>query len=133
MFSVFSNTKEKPSNQIVVLQQCAGSKFSRILFAGPKDEPLYILKPEVLSHAVNKEGLNILEWVNKNILYQLPRVKTCSDAQWIGVRIRIASNMFNKIEQEGILSKDICIEYHQRLTSNVRKILGEIYTEDLPF
>lgn len=132
MLNVFSDNK-KMSDQIRELQQCAGSEYNRLLFAGSEDEPLYILKPKVLSHAVNKKGLNIIEWVNKNILYQLPRVKTCSDAQWIGVRIRIASNMFNKIEQEGILSKDICIEYHQRLTSNVRKILGEIYTEDLPF
>ena len=133
MFSVFSNTKEKPSNQIAMLQKCAGGKLNRILFAGPEDEPLYILKPEVLSYAINKKGLNILEWVNENILYQLPRVKTYSDVQWIDVRIRIASNMFNKIEKEGILSKDICIEYHQRLITNVRKILGQIYTEDLPF
>ena len=132
MLNVFSDNK-KMSDQIRELQLCAGSMYTRLLFVGSEDEPLYILKPEVLRHPVNKEGLNILEWVNKNILYKLPRVKNCSDAQWIGVRIRIASNMFNKIEQEGILSKDICIEYHRRLTTRVRKILGEIYTEDLPF
>ena len=68
MFSVFSNTK-KPSEIIRELSLCAGSNLNRLLFSGPEDEPLYILKPEVLNYPVNKEGLNIIEWANKNILY----------------------------------------------------------------
>ncbi len=66
MFSVFSNTK-KPSEIIRELSLCAGSNLNRLLFSGPEDEPLYILKPEVLNYPVNKEGLNIIEWANKNI------------------------------------------------------------------
>jgi len=123
MFSVFSNTK-KPSDKIRELQQCAGSDYNRTLLAGPQDEPLYMLKPEIQTW---------LKWINNKILYELPKVKTAKNTQWIGVRIRIATNMLNKIEQEGILSKEICIMYHERLTSNIRKILGDIYTEDLPF
>lgn len=124
MFSVFSNTNLKPSDKIKTLQQCAGSIYTRILFAGSEDEPLYILKPKVI---------NILEWVNRRILFELPRVKNNYEAQWIGVRLRIATNLFNKMVDEGLLTKDIAIEYHQRMTSRVKEILGEIYTEDLPF
>ena len=124
MFSVFFDNRLKMSEQIKALQQCAGSDYTRTLFAGPEDEPLYILKPEVL---------HILEYVNKKILYELPRIKNCSNVQWIGVRIRIASSMLNKIEQRNILSKDICIEYHNRMTSRVREIVGAIWAEDLPF
>ena len=51
----------------------------------------------------------------------------------IAVRIRIATNMLNKLEEEGVLSKEICTKYHERFTSNVRQILEDIYTEDLPF
>ena len=110
------------SEQIRELQNCAGSIYNRMLFAGPEDEPLYILKPEVI---------DILAWVNKNILFKLPEVKTSKNAQWVGVRMRIATNMLNKVEN--ILTKDVCMIYHERMVSNIRKILGDIYTEDLPF
>lgn len=121
MFSVFSNTNLKTSDQIRELHKCAGASFTRILIAGPEDEPLHMLKISPW-----------LQWVNNRILFELPKIKD-NNAQWVGVRIRIATNMLNKIEQEGILDKEICLKYHERLTSNVRKILGEIYTEDLPF
>lgn len=124
MFSVFSNIIMKPSKQIIELQRCAGSTHTRILFAGPEDEPLYILKPKVV---------NVLMWVNRKILFELPKIKTQKDAQWIGVRIRIATNMLNKNVDEGLLPKEVAIEYHKRMTSRIREILGDIYTEDLPF
>lgn len=132
MFSVFSNTK-KPSEIIRELSLCAGSNLNRLLFSGPEDEPLYILKPEVLKYPVNKEGLNIIEWANKNILYELPKVKSYVNYSFIDVRIRIFSNMLNKLMEENILSKDICIMYHQRLILRVKEILGKIYVEELPF
>lgn len=132
MFSVFSNTK-KPSEIIRELSLCAGSNLNRLLFSGPEDEPLYILKPEVLNYPVNKEGLNIIEWANKNILYELPKVKSYVNYSFIDVRIRIFSNMLNKLMEENILSKDICIMYHQRLILRVKEILGKIYVEELPF
>lgn len=132
MFSVFSNTK-KPSEIIRELSLCAGSNLNRLLFSGPEDEPLYILKPEVLNYPVNKEGLNIIEWANKNILYELPKVKSYVNYSFIDVRIRIFSNMLNKLMEKNILSKDICIMYHQRLILRVKEILGKIYVEELPF
>lgn len=132
MFSVFSNTK-KPSEIIRELSLCAGSNLNRLLFSGPEDEPLYILKPEVLNYPINKEGLNIIEWANKNILYELPKVKSYVNYSFIDVRIRIFSNMLNKLMEKNILSKDICIMYHQRLILRVKEILGKIYIEELPF
>lgn len=132
MFSVFSNIK-KPSEIIRELSLCAGSNLNRLLFSGPEDEPLYILKPEVLNYPVNKEGLNIIEWANKNILYELPKVKSYVNYSFIDVRIRIFSNMLNKLMEKNILSKDICIMYHQRLILRVKEILGKIYVEELPF
>jgi hypothetical protein len=41
--------------------------------------------------------------------------------------------MLNKLVDDGIINKDISIAYHQRLITNVRKILSEINAEDLPF
>lgn len=123
MLNVFSDN-QKPSDQIRMLQQCAGGAFERLLFAGPEDEPLYMLKPG---------AIDLLQWVNKKILFELPKIKTPTNAQWVGVRLRIATNMLNKLEAEGILTKEISIEYHRRLVTNVRRIFGNIYAEDLPF
>lgn len=121
--SVFS-ANQKPSEKIRLLQKLAGGVFTRYLFAGKEDEPLYMLKPHVI---------DILIWTNKNILFELPRVKNCSNTQWIGVRIRIATNMLNKCVENNFIEKDTAIAYHGRLTSRIRRILGDIYTEDLPF
>lgn len=122
MFSIFSN--KKPSEKIKWLQKCAGASLTRELIAGPEDEPLYMLKPDVQTW---------LKWINNNILFKLPEIKNTNNSKWVGVRVRIATNMLNKMDEFGILDKDICLMYHERLVLRVRKILGEIYTEDLPF
>lgn len=124
MLNVFSDSKLKMSEQIQALQKCAGSCYERLLFAGPEDEPLYMLTPGVI---------DILSYINRAILFQLPRVKVCPNIQWIFVRIRIATNMLNAQVDSEAIPKEIAIVYHKRLTSRIREILGKIYTEDLPF
>ena len=124
MLNVFSDSKLKMSERIKTLQKCASSSYTQLLFAGTEDEPLYILKPK---------AIDLLRWINEKILFELPSVKNCTNAQWIEVRIRIATNRLNKLEAGGILTKEVCIEYHRRFISRIRKILGEIYVEDLPF
>ena len=124
MLNVFSDSKLKMSEQIQALQKCAGSSHTRLLFAGPEDESLYMLKPGVI---------DILDYINRAILFQLPRVKSCFNIQWIFVRIRIATNLLNAQVDSGTMPKEIAIAYHERMTSRIREILGKIYTEDLPF
>ena len=124
MFSIFSNTQKKPTEQLYELQNCAGGNYTRLLLAGPEDESLDMLKPNIIP---------ILKWINERILFELYRVKTFPNAQWIGVRIRIATNMLNKQVEAGNISKEMAITYHERLTSRIRQIVGEIWTEDLPF
>ena len=124
MLSIFSNTNKKTSDIIQELKHCSGSLFIRDLLGGPADEPLYMLKPKAIF---------VLCWINRKILFELPNIKTGKDARWIGVRIRIATGMINKLEENNIITKDTAITYHERLVKNVRRIVGEIYTEDLPF
>lgn len=122
MFSVFSQIKKtsKPSDGIRELQECAGSEFQRFLLAGPKDEPLYMMLPNIQPFLI---------WINKRILYQIPVAQKAT----IDVRLRIATSMLNNIEKNGYLPKEICILYHQRLVENVRKLQNLVYLEDLPF
>ena len=125
MLNVFSDNGTKISDQIRRLQQCAGSSYIRLLFAGPKDEPLDMLKPSVI---------DILVWVNKKILFELPQIKEYPTfIHGIDVRIRIATNMLNKEVNSGTLTKEMAMTYHERMTSRIREILSKIYVEDLPF
>jgi hypothetical protein len=120
MFSVFSNTKKKPSDIIQTLKSCAGALYTRELIAGPEDEKLWMLKPRAVYW---------LKWVNKKILFELPNI----DYRTVGVRLRIATSMLNGLEQDGIIPKDICIKYHDRLVNNVSRLVSSINTENLPF
>lgn len=125
MLNVFSDNSMKMSERIQALQKCAGSSYDRLLFAGEESEPLYMLKPELI---------NILKWTNERILFEVPKIKKSGSFPfWIGVRIRIVTNMLNKQVDSGNIPKNIGIAYHKRLTTRMRRILGEIYVEDLPF
>ena len=125
MFNVFSNIT-KMSDKIRAMQNCAGALYTMTLLRGDEDEPLYMLKPK---------AVYVLTWINKKILYELPNVKYTpgKKGKYIDVRIRIATSMLNKLVDDGIIDKNISIAYHQRLITNVRKILSEINAEDLPF
>lgn len=122
MFSVFSqiNRHLKPSKRLIMLKECVGSEYERLLLTGPEDEPLYMLKPEVQP---------FLCWINNKILYRLP----FETKPTINVRLRIATSMLNNLEKNNILSKEICILYHKRLIENVNKLQTLISLEDLPF
>lgn len=110
----------KPSEAIKMAQMCARSDLERWLIAGPEDEPLYMLKPRAMYW---------LMWINKKILYELPGM----DYRTVGVRLRIATSMLNGLEQANVLSKEICIKYHERLISNVNRLVCLLQAEDLPF
>lgn len=72
---------------------------------------------------------NILVWVNKKIILPL----NISTFQTIGVRLRIATGMLNKICAEGKISKNLCIKIHNNFIQIVNRELSAIVTEDLPF
>ena len=103
-----------------MVQQCAGALLTRVLIAGPEDEPLYMLKPQAIYW---------LQWINKKILFELPKI----DYRTVGVRLRIATSMLNGLGESNVIPKDICIKYHERLVSNVNRLVGTIRIENLPF
>lgn len=120
MFSVFSDTKMKPSEQIKRAKECAGALYTRELIAGTEDERLWMLKPEAIYW---------LKWINKKILYELPNI----DYRTVGVRLRIATSMLNSLECSGVIPKEQCMIYHDRLIENTSRWVSLLSTEDLPF
>lgn len=74
----------------------------------------------------NPELRRWLKWVNYNIVVQLG-----NDTQWtVGVKLRIATGMLNRIESLTDLEK---IQVHSNLTRNVWKEFFNIQTDLLPF
>ena len=133
MFSVFSNklirsgvlTKDfankKPSEIMKAYANSGNVLFDYALFTGIfKDEPLYILRPKAIP---------FLNWVNKNILCCI----TKDDSITVNVKLRIATGMLNKLEEQQIIPRDVCIVYHMRMVETVKSIHSEIMLEDLPF
>lgn len=125
MFSVFSDIA-KPTERINAAKNCPGALYTTMLLEDPEGED------ETLVNTSNSKISYVVTWMNKKILYELPNVKQKDDTH-IWVRVRIAISMLNKLTEEGIIEKETNIRYCLRLSTNVRKILGEIHTEDLPF
>lgn len=75
---------------------------------------------------------NWINWVNKNIILQL----WCDEEQTTLVKLRIATGMLNKINED---ERTICIspiekiQIHSNLTNNVLKEIKNIQLDDLPF
>lgn len=140
MFSIFSdyleplgvkNCKEtKPSevyNQLRIAYNQGAKGIvenARILSLGTADES------DILYEIWRNPRLHdILVWINKKIILELGQL----DYRAIDVRIRIATNMLNKLENEGYISKNFNIDVHDRFIMNVERERSAINTEDLPF
>ena len=114
--------KMKPSEIIQALSKTSWGNTYYAMLVGPEDEPLYMLKPEVM---------RVLVWINKKILFVMCE-KDCR-LETIGVRIRIATGMLNKLADNHIITKGTSLEYHKRLIENSYGVFLDIIAEDLPF
>lgn len=99
---------------------------TRIISSGTADECDYDIVYEVWR---NSRLHDILVWINTKITLELGKL----DYRAIGVRVRIATNMLNKLVNEGFLSRDLNIRIHYMLVTNVRREISAINVEDLPF
>lgn len=71
----------------------------------------------------------LIVWVNRKIVLPLD----ISDRRTIGVRLRIAIGMLNKLVYENKVTAKFAAILHDNLVSNVNAELGRILTQDLPF
>lgn len=85
---------------------------------------------EILYEIWRNEDLhNILVWVNKKIVLLLG----LADYRTIGVRMRIATGLLNKLVYDGRLSAKLNSRIHRNFVTTINGELSEINTEDLPF
>lgn len=141
MYSVFSNYLEplgvticeetKPSeiyNQLRIAynQGVKGIlESTRLVTSGREDEDY-----EIINAVWSNEDLHkIIQWINRKITL----IIGIADYRTIDVRMRIATNMMDKLVDNGSLSSTLSVVMFGNLISNVRQELGIINTEDLPF
>ena len=78
---------------------------------------------------INPDLRRIVKWVNKKLVLQLGII----DYRTIGVRLRIATGMINKLVHEKKLSEKTGMLIHFSLVSNLNREISAISTQDLPF
>ena len=79
--------------------------------------------------AINPDLRNIIKWVNEKIVLLLG----LANYQTIGVRLRIATAMINKLVFEKKLPEKTGRLIHYSLVSNLNSEISAINTQDLPF
>lgn len=77
----------------------------------------------------NDSLLDLLRWVNKKIVLTLG----VADYRTIGVRMRIATGMLNKLVYEDKISMKIGACIHNNFVTTINREISAINTEDLPF
>ena len=98
---------------------------TRLVTSGREDEDY-----EIINAVWSNEDLHkIIRWINRNITL----IIGIADYRTIDVRMRIATNMMDKLVDNGSLSSTLSVVIFGNLISNVRQELGIINTEDLPF
>lgn len=71
----------------------------------------------------------LIKWINTRIVLTLG----LADYRTIGVRMRIATGMLNKLVYDKKVSKRLAITIHDTLISNLNDEIAAINTQDLPF
>lgn len=80
-------------------------------------------------YCINSELRKTMTWITKRIFNTIGIDNYLS----IGVYLRIATSMLNKLVDDGVIDKDTNIYYHDNLVRNVYTLISELNTEDLPF
>lgn len=83
-----------------------------------------------------KELHDLADWISKNIIYEIPTMSLTTTR----IKVRIAIGMLNKIENSGIISKELSLFYFDNIVTNCLDLWHLSYipfygdeVENLPF
>ena len=79
--------------------------------------------------STSPELQKVLSWISKHILYSVGIDYYIT----VDVYVRIGSSMLNKLVEDGILTKDLSIAYHDNLIRNLKDLISTMNEESLPF
>ena len=105
-----------------------------------KDIPDIIIPPDTTEdiadklsyeYCINKDLRKVIQWIVDKIL-----IECCNSTEYNQtrfVRIRIATNMLNKLVYEGKLDPQYNIHIHDGFVTNVNQLVRDLMDEQLPF
>lgn len=79
--------------------------------------------------AVNPQLRETMLWITKHILTTIGKDTYLT----INVYIRIGTSMLNKLVDNGVISKELGIYYHDNMVANTADLISELSLEELPF
>ena len=78
----------------------------------------------------NNRDLRAVEhWITNSIFIVLNDLRP----KTMGVRVRIATSMINRLVNEGKLNHELAILFHQGFVENLQKVKYDLQMESLPF
>lgn len=78
---------------------------------------------------MQKDLRSTINWINKNIVLNLPNYMPWPGLKTLGVLLRIATGMINKLD----LPDDVKRKIHVNMINNVEQEYRRLDTESLPF
>ena len=126
-----TDTFEKPSTTISRLRNAYNQGVEGIL----NNTRAFVLNDGEVDDEVlyeiwrNKDLQDFVRWFNKKIILILDY----ATYETIGVRLRIATGMLNKLVYEGKLSVKLNMKIHDNFVATVSSESSKIRQEDLPF
>lgn len=84
---------------------------------------------ELYQICTNYELRKTLQWISNKILSTIG----IDNSITVGVYIRISTSMINKLVDDGIITKQFGIYYHDNFVRNATDLMCIVNTEDLPF
>ena len=94
---------------------------------GPFPQPIAVwdISEEEKLFLTNRDLENVLIWINKNIIVRLSKI----DETTLGVLIRIATGMLNKVD----IPKELSITLHNNMVENLKEEHKNMLLSQLPF
>lgn len=93
----------------------------------------YIAEEASYVYCTNSRVREVYKWVEKNIIYRV----IWDNWKTLSVKVRIAVDMLNKLENEGVISKELNLFYFDNIVANSRELyLDTMFSnpdDDLPF
>lgn len=93
----------------------------------------YIAEEATYTYCTKSEVRKVGEWIHKNLVIEMPNMK---NRKTVDVKLRIAVDMLNKLEYNGIITKDINLFYFHNIVTNLLDLWVCIHLaqyNELPF
>lgn len=121
-----------PTPREIIDDESINHNYPQVMWCHIISTLAYIAEEASYIHCINHKVRKVEEWVCKNIVSQI----TKDTFTTTNVKIRIAIDMLNKLEDEGEISKELNLFYFDNIVTNCRDLWLDVNiapSDELPF